>query len=319
MNPIRIAPLLLVLLGPCTLAGRANAESAEDIKRAQELFDEARTLMSRQQYAEACSKLEESQRLDPAPGTLLNLGHCYEASRRIAAARTMFFLTMAESRTKRDRAREQEASARAEALIHRVPRLTVVVGGNAPASLVVELDGKEVPAVDWGRPMEIDPGRHSISARAADYKTWSQANLVVEEGVTSRVEVPLLEPLHGPAVVSNDHEAESPLGRHSALVIGSASVGAIGMIVGTVFGLQSRSKHDESDEVCPSTRCDDPRAVELMDEARAAGNVSTIAFAVGALGLGAAAVFWIDPWGAERPSSTSQANLAPTLRLSGQW
>src|SRR6478735_9605838 len=59
-------------------SARAGAASPTDQAKAEALFDEGRRLLAAARFAEACPKFAESQRLDSALGTLLNLGDCYE-------------------------------------------------------------------------------------------------------------------------------------------------------------------------------------------------------------------------------------------------
>src|SRR6266481_6114613 len=93
---IRAALTVAVALA---LSRESGAATPSESAAAQALFDKARQLMAAGKYTLACPKLEESQRLDPSTGTLLNLGSCYEHEGRIAAAWTKFL--------------EAEASARA--------------------------------------------------------------------------------------------------------------------------------------------------------------------------------------------------------------
>ena len=84
-KPFLVAACLL--LCSLTSAGAALAEpSAADRSAAQALFEQARDLMKQDKAAEACPKLEESQRLDPGVGTQFNLAECYVKMHRTASA-----------------------------------------------------------------------------------------------------------------------------------------------------------------------------------------------------------------------------------------
>ena len=68
----------VLLLQSLALAGPDERIAAEA------LFDEGKSLMIEGKLAVACEKLEQSQRIDPAVGTLLYLAECYEKSGRTA-------------------------------------------------------------------------------------------------------------------------------------------------------------------------------------------------------------------------------------------
>ncbi len=72
--PLSVAGALALVLS----AGVASADEAPDAVRAGTLFAEGRQLMAAGDYAAACPKLAESQALDPAADTALDLGICYQ-------------------------------------------------------------------------------------------------------------------------------------------------------------------------------------------------------------------------------------------------
>src|SRR5262245_38471557 len=117
---------LLGLLGGLAAAPGARAESVPDATApAEALFQEGRSLLIAGKVDEACPKPEESQRLDPAAGTLLALALCHERQGKLAKAWAEF--VDIEGRSRRDgRAdREQMARQRAEALRPRLSTLTL--------------------------------------------------------------------------------------------------------------------------------------------------------------------------------------------------
>src|SRR5436190_14534460 len=79
----RLAVMTIFTLLTATTTARSQRESV-----AESLFRQAREEMKRGEAAAACPKFEESYRLDPSIGTLLNLALCEEALGHSATAWT---------------------------------------------------------------------------------------------------------------------------------------------------------------------------------------------------------------------------------------
>jgi hypothetical protein len=70
-------------------SGIARATTAyADEAEAERLFEEGRALVDAGKISEGCAALAESQKIDPSPGTLLNLALCHEAEGDRETART---------------------------------------------------------------------------------------------------------------------------------------------------------------------------------------------------------------------------------------
>ena len=177
-----------------TICGVAGAEPGADKAAAQALFDEGKRLATEGHYAEACPKLAESQRLDPAPGTLLNLADCYEKAGLTASAWATWLEAAAATKQAGQLERERLARKRAETLKPRLMNLEISVPeASRFPGLEVRKDNTAVSNVTWGTPMPIDPGTHSITARAPGYRSWNTTVVVVQGVQPSRVVVPRLE------------------------------------------------------------------------------------------------------------------------------
>lgn len=189
---ISILAMGAVLLG--SLPARADV-SAADKAAAEALFDHAKTLMKDGRYPEACSKFQESQRIDPGIGTMLYLADCFEKNSQTASAWAVFLEAAAAAKAAGQAEREKKARDRASALEPKLNRLsiTVVPGGEVPG-LEVKRDGNPISKALWGTPVPLDPGEHTVEASAPGKKPWSQKiKLDPTTLIATSVVIPTLE------------------------------------------------------------------------------------------------------------------------------
>src|SRR5271154_446464 len=103
----------------------------QDKAAATALFDEAKSLLAAGRVGEACRKLEESRRLDPLPGTILNLGACHEREGLTASAAAEFREARAMAERDHRDYRVSFADEHLRALEPSLSMLVIVVGDNA--------------------------------------------------------------------------------------------------------------------------------------------------------------------------------------------
>jgi hypothetical protein len=279
------ATLLAILL--LAAPARAADPSVADKSLAQSLFDEGRRLMDAGNYAEACPRFADSQRLDPGGGTVLNLALCYERSGKLALAYATFndavSLAIAEHRPER----ETFARDRIAAIAPRLPHLTVRVGAAAGAR--VSLDGSDLPASAWGVLVPVDPGRHTLVASAPGREPFETA-VTLAEGETREVPIELAQAVV-PLPAPRDEWREQPFPREGTrrsaafYVLGGLGLASVG--VGAVTGVLALSAHQSVEQKCDVSRgvCADPTGIDDAQRARTMAWISTWTLAGGALGV----------------------------------
>lgn len=300
----------LVALGGMLVAAHAHAQ---DARAASVLaYDQAEALMAQGKVSEACPRYAESHKLDPQLGTLLHLADCLERNGQTASAWATF-RDAAEIADKKGDPRKQVAEQRIQTLIPRLSRLQI----NVPAGLElhVERDSIVVGSALLSAPVPTDPGPHTITASAPGRQTWTGTAVVKADGSITVITIPELakevpsspESSVTPTVPTSTKPADTPETSKPGFVaqhwpaLTAGAVGVVGVAVGSVFGLKSMSKKDEADQHCDGAKCRDTEGVNLRNDAYAAGNISTIGFAIGGVGLAAGAVLWF-----VLPASSSQ-------------
>jgi hypothetical protein len=299
MRRLGLAAFSFLLLVPASAS--ADAASA---KRADDLFRQAMEAQEKGRYEEACAKLEESNRLERAVGTEYNLAACYEVVKRTATARRLY-LGVAELATKTGKtSTAKKARDRAEKLDRMVPRLTLRAAPSAKGATIT-LDGKNVEASAIGAPMEVDPGRHAIVAKAEGRVSF-ETNVDVGEGQRTEVVI-ALDPTEKrapttttmpPASSTPSSEGADP-GPPVLLYAGfaAAGLGVVSLGVAGFFTLSASSAKDESG--CRDGRfCPDQASADRLRDAQSDGNLATV-FAVtgGVLVVAGAALVVLAPRG----------------------
>jgi len=190
----------------------------------------------------------------------------------------------------------------------------------------VTMDGEVLTDHLEGTAIAVDPGSHKFVFESAG-RPRTEKQFLIREGDKSRRERIVLDSAAagagttapGATLTSSPAAPSSGLGgaRIGALVAGGAGVVALG--VGTVFGLRSKSKHDEANKECPSSPCATKEGSDLWNDAISAGNIATIGFIVGAVGLAGGVALWF-VGAPESSGGSTQVGFGPgTLQLRGTW
>jgi hypothetical protein len=301
--------------------------SDQDRALATTLFDEAKALLGDGHVAEACRKLEESERLDPLPGTKLNLAVCLEREGKTASALAEFREARVLAQRDQRLDRVELADQHIKDLEGRLSGLVIAVDpGAATADLTIARDGTVLGNAAWGVRIPVDPGEHTVEASAAGKKPLRVAVTVGADGDTQTVTIGALEdeappPPPAPAVVpppivpsaADAARVEAPRGLSTrrTVAVAAAGVGVVGVGLGTFFGVRAIVKHDDRDATCTTTPCSST-SVSLNDQAKFAADASTVSFAVGVVGLAAGAILWFGD-----PSAAPKVSVAPVWTRGG--
>lgn len=309
MTSLRSLSFSLLLASGLLASSPAVAQDASNKAAAEALFRDGRTLYDQGKYPAACAKFAESQRLDPAPGTLLNLAGCYEKNGQTASAWATFKEAMAASHVKGRTDWEDLARARAAALEPTLSRLTIAVASKADG-LTVTRDGSNVGSAEWGTPIPVDPGTHAVDAQAPHRKPFHQSIDVPSGGASATVTVVELDPAdEGAGTPGPEASSNGSTQRTIGIIVGA--LGIVGVGVGTAFGLAAMSKeNDATQHHCDATNHCDPQGVQLGKDAQSAATASTIAFAVGGVALAGGALLYF---------TAARTPGGATVGLQGTW
>jgi hypothetical protein len=204
--------------------------------------------------------------------------------------------------------------------------------GDELAAVKVSMDGEVVATQLDGSAIALDAGSHRFTFEA-EGAAPSSKTLIIHEGEKNRREAVALGPVAptpppamvpAPAPEPKEPEPASPSipgqkQRIAGIVVGGA--GAVGLVVGGVFGGLTISAWGSANRECPThTNCSTSASNE-RSSAVSDGAASTAAFVIGAVLVGGgAALYFLAPKEASQPAPTVGVAVGPgSLALRGTF
>lgn len=294
----------------------SSASGATDpatVQRADAYFEQGRALFDLGHYEEACAKFELSNQLDPSPGTLLNLGNCYEPQGDLVRAIEHFERAFDDAQERSDSRRKklwmEAARQRIASLSPRVPQLSV---RNVPPDGRVSIDQQPVEPTTSAR--RINPGRHRVEVSAPGKRTFQQ-DIDVAAGQRLAIDVPALEPEQSPPGTAKQMQPAPSPRRHEATrggdrfgpwpyVLGGAGIGLLATSLGT--GLAAKAKENKLVNECPGNQCP-PELEGTRDSAKTLALITDIFWVTGLVATAAGVTLFVLESQDETTSGSVQA------------
>jgi hypothetical protein len=215
----------------------------------------------------------ESNRLDFALGTSMNLAACEEHVGKLASAWERY-RELLEALPPDDDRRTfvGQSVGRLERI---VPRLTVLLAIPPPAGATLARDGIDLGGASIGVALPVDPGEHSIVV-AAPGRAARRSIVTLSPGQQLTLHTDAGEPVVEAAPAGGPR-------RTAGWIVGGVGVGALA--VGSVLGVLALSKRSASDSLCTMGVCRDQAALDDYHAAKSAALGADVALAVGAVSL----------------------------------
>ncbi len=317
----------------CGLA-LSRHSAAQDTTKADETFHAGRELMKDGKLAEACPKFEESQRADPASGTLLALAYCQELSGLLASAHANYLAAATLAAQEGQSERQKAAGERAESLAKKHSTLTILVPAelSRQAGLKILRDGIELDRTAYNVRLPLNGGAHAIEVTAPGRERWAGVVILQTEADHKTLQLPVLQQASSFIELTPQRTSASPTPapaavestgvrrlRHASFGLGLGSAVAAGM--GITFGLAAKSRNDASnrDGHCSARGCD-AYGADRRNAALDAAHVSTWSFvAAGALGASAVVLYFKAESSARAQLATSLVGGSPHVSLAGSF
>lgn len=287
------ATLSLAAASPTSIAF-AQQPSAADLETARDLNRQGKELRAAGHILEALEKFKAAHDLGRTPVTGIELARTHAMLSQLVEAREVCLgiarMPVASDETERSVTARAEAAKLADELRPRIPSVLVrVTGVPAGKTPTITIDKRPVPVAAIGQAQKVNPGSHEIVARVENGPE-THVSIDLKEGETRDVPLTVQAPPDAGAVGAGvggalGSTAVPPSSTKQKVTMIGFTVAGVGVVIGAMSGLLASSKKSNLESLCvPDKKCG-PNAYDDLDAARTWSTVSTVAFALGGVGL----------------------------------
>ena len=266
-------PFLFALVCAVTHPVFAAEPTQAEVEAAKNNYSQAIELRDKGDRERALGFFRSAYALVPTPITALEVGRTeLQLGRAMDAKATLrAAAAMPEKQGESTKAKEARAEARelADKIDAKLAHLTIAWDKETPVG--VTIDGQSVPPESGAR--DLEPGHHVIMARGGG--KMGNADVDLKEGEDRKITI-ALDADDDRVPVKRRFEA-------SRWIWIGAGGGAVGLAVGSAFGIAAVVTASNVDKQCPNHVCP-PSAQGDVSASQAAGWVSTIGFIVAGVG-----------------------------------
>src|SRR4051812_40136232 len=326
----------------------AVAQSDEQRAGARTLATEGAQAFNEGRFKDAVDLFTKAESLVHAPPHLLFLARAHTKLGQFVKAREAYLKIAKEQLAPNAPQAFRDAQAAAEderkQVEPHIGRLIIKVeGADSAKDLSVAVDGQPVSSVLLGVPQPMDPGDHTVTATATGFKGAPASvslkdagvgSVIVKMEVDNSVPPPAATPAAtppgagavAPTTPSGAPPSDSGANGSNGMRIGSYvgfGVGAVGVVLGTVFVLKSSSNRKDADAaaskleeqcgaLCDAESPEAKNVANLDDKARSAKTIGIVGYVVGGLGVATGVTLFILSSKKDEPKS---AFVAPYVGL----
>jgi hypothetical protein len=271
----------------CTMAPTAMAEGTSDLQgEARQLGEQALELYNQQHWQDAYDKFAEADQIFHAPTLVLYMARSKSNMGKLLEARELYRQLLREAvrpnAPPQFRDAKDVAFSELEAVEKRIPAVLVRLKGDASVRANLSIDDRSISRKVAQRPVELDPGSHTIVVSAEGLEPVSEKVELPDNDTVVNVELTIGKiATPAPRVVVRPDDEQGPSYVPAAVAF---SLGGAGLIVGAITGGLALAAASDIKSRCVDGHCP-PEDQAAGDEATVLAHVSTAGFAVGGAGV----------------------------------